>query len=289
MTLKVPAPAKINLFLHVTGRRADGYHLLESVFILVDLSDTIELAVRTDGEIIRSGDVEGVPVGTDLCLRAAMLLRERSGTPLGVTCGLQKRIPVGGGMGGGSSDAATTLLALNRLWNLNWDRAALLTLAQELGADVPFFIFGEGAFVRGIGERLNAVTMARQWFIVLMPKIVVSTAAIFAAPELTRENESARIRVFSEGYGRNDLEAVAVARFPRIGACLQALSRAGANPRMTGSGSCVFAAYADKYQAESALEAALSHAPEGVTGTVTRSLARHPLWQFASPRGKTIS
>jgi 4-diphosphocytidyl-2-C-methyl-D-erythritol kinase len=278
-TLTLPAPAKLNLFLHVTGRRGDGYHTIETLFVLIGRSDTISLVLRDDGAIVRESRADHIAVEDDLAVRAARLLQPRCSQRQGVSISVAKRVPVGAGLGGGSSDAATVLLGLNRLWGLNASREQLMAIALELGADVPFFVFGQPAYARGIGEQLSATTMPTTWFTVLTPPIAVSTREIFAAAELTRNSESAKMRVFSEGYGRNDLYAVAAARFPDIARCLEALARVapGSGARMTGSGACVFAAFT----AEGAAQRALSRMPRGVTGFVARSLARHPLWPYA--------
>ncbi len=277
--IALPAPAKLNLFLHVTGRRPDGYHTLESLFVLIARGDSISLAVRDDGAILRTRGPDAVAPDDDLALRAARLLQRHSGIDRGVSIGIDKRLPIGGGLGGGSSDAATVLLGLNRLWQLHLSREALMQLALELGADVPFFVFGQPAFARGIGEQLQAATLPTTWFTVVTPAIAVRTAEIFSAPELTRNSESAKMAIFSEGYGRNDLFSVAAARFPEISRCLDALVREApeSGARMTGSGACVFAAFSE----ENAAQLALSRMPDGITGFVARSLARHPLWRYA--------
>lgn len=275
--LVVPAPAKVNLFLHVTGRRADGYHTLESLFALIDLADTVTLTPRDDGAIARDRDLSGIPEGDDLALRAANALRQASGSKLGVTIGIDKRIPLGGGLGGGSSDAASVLLALNRQWRLGWSRASLAQLGAKLGADVPFFIGGEHALARGIGEALTPVSLPPMWLVLAQPAVAVPTAAIFAAPELTRDTPSAKMDVFSEGYGRNDLQAVAIARFPEIAAALAELRKWSPLARMTGSGACVFAPFACEVEARNAFDAR----PPGMHGFVARTLARHPLAAFA--------
>jgi len=276
-TLTVPAPAKLNLFLHVTGRRADGYHTLETLFVALDFGDTITLALRNDGAITRSGKEFGVSAERDLAVRAASALQRASGCASGVDVAVVKRIPVGGGLGGGSSVAASVLLALNRLWDLGMSRVELARVGLELGADVPFFLSAEPALARGIGERLTPVSLPGFWVAVLVPACAVSTATIFAAPELTRESESAKMNVFSEGYGRNDLQAVAVARYPDIGAALAALSIHSSAARMTGSGSCAFAPFATEAQARAAIAAQ----PHAMQGFVARTLARHPLAAFA--------
>ncbi len=275
--LVVPAPAKVNLFLHVTGRRADGYHSLESLFSLIDLADTLTLEDRDDGRILRGGNVPGVPESADLTLRAAHALREAAAMRRGATITLTKRIPQGAGLGGGSSDAASVLLALNRLWSLSMSRRDLAAIGVTLGADVPFFLGETPALARGIGERLTPMSLPTCWLALAMPAVQVATAEIFAAPELTRSTPSAKMDVFSEGYGRNDLEAVAASRFPRVAEALRALRRASPQARMTGSGACVFAVFATEAEAQSAL----GLLPAGIPGQVVRTVARHPLASFA--------
>jgi 4-diphosphocytidyl-2-C-methyl-D-erythritol kinase len=275
--LTVPAPAKVNLFLHVTGRRADGYHLLESLMVAIDLADTLTLTRRDDGVIRRARPVDGVPEQDDLAARAARALQAASGTAFGVDYALAKRIPLGSGLGGGSSDAASMLLALNRLWSLGLPRAALAQIALPLGADVPFFI-GEGAaLVRGIGEALVPVSMPTCWLVLLTPPAHVATASIFAAPELTRSTASAKMDVFSAVYGRNDLEPVAAARFPDISSALADLQRVAPQARMSGSGAAVFAAFASECEARAVHAMLASHR----RACVVRTLARHPLASFA--------
>lgn len=276
-SLTAPAPAKLNLFLHVTGRRADGRHRLETLFVALDYGDTIELAARADGAVRRVGGWTGASEDDDLALRAARALKAASGSPLGADVAVTKRIPVGGGLGGGSSDAASVLLGLNRLWSLGLPRARLAEIGLALGADVPFFLFGAPAFGSGVGEVLRAVTLPAMWVAVIAPPLAVSTASIFAAPELTRDTPSAKIDVFSEGYGRNDLEPAACARHPEIGAALAGLRRRSPHARMTGSGSSVFASFASGEQAEDAVLAR----PPGTRGFVARTLSRHPLAAFA--------
>jgi 4-diphosphocytidyl-2-C-methyl-D-erythritol kinase len=276
-TLTVPAPAKLNLFLHVTGRRADGHHTLETIFVALDHGDTVTLARRNDGAIRRASDLPGVAAEDDLALRAAHALQRATGCRDGVDIAIAKRIALGGGLGGGSSDAASVLLALNRLWNVNLPRAALMRIGQALGADVPFFVFGQPAFAHGIGEALRAVSLPSLWIAVIAPPVAVPTAAIFAAPELTRDTPSAKIEVFSEGYGRNDLQAVAAARFPEIETALAELRKWSPLARMTGSGACVFAPFAS----ERGARAAFDERPPGMHGFVARTLARHPLAAFA--------
>jgi len=276
-TLAVPAPAKLNLFLHVTGRRSDGRHQLETLFVPLDVGDTVELAVREDGAILRSGGWDDVAPKDDLALRAAQALSAATGCTQGAEIAVTKRTPIGGGLGGGSSDAASVLLALNRLWQLRLSRAQLMEIGLKLGADVPFFVFGRPAFASGVGEVLREVTLPTMWFAVLAPPVHVSTASIFAAPELTRDTPSAKMDVFSEGYGRNDLEAVACSRHPEIQAALAELRRRSPHARMTGSGSSVFASFASGEQAHGAVLAR----PPGMRGFVAQSLPRHPLAALA--------
>ncbi len=280
--LGLPAPAKLNLFLHVLGRRSDGYHELQSVFVPIDLADTLDFELREDGSIERSGDVIG-EAEHDLALRAARLLQKESATPLGASIHVEKRIPAGSGMGGGSSDAATVLIALNRLWRLGWPRARLAALGQQLGADVPFFIGPGPAFVEGIGERLTPVDFAPAWFAVVKPQVAVATAEIFADPGLTRDTKVTIISAFSAGlaqfphalFGANDLEAVVRRRVPEVDAALTLLSRFGA-ARMTGSGAAVFVAAATQEEARRAI----AQLPDGWTGWVVRSLKHHPLAEW---------
>jgi 4-diphosphocytidyl-2-C-methyl-D-erythritol kinase len=277
--LTLPAPAKLNLFLHVTGRRPDGYHTLESLVVPIDRADLITLSLRDDDAVTRTRGAAGVAADDDLAVVAARLVQREFGVARGVEICVDKRVPIGAGLGGGSSDAATVLLGLNRMWRLGLSRVTLMNLALKLGADVPFFVFGEPAFARGIGERLQACSVPATWFAVVAPPIHVPTSEIFAASELTRDSESAKMPVFSEGYGRNDLQAVAVARFQEIADALEALRSVAseAGTRMTGSGACVLAAFAN----EQAAQQALSRLPRGMTGFVARALDRHPLWSFA--------
>jgi 4-diphosphocytidyl-2-C-methyl-D-erythritol kinase len=280
--LTLPAPAKLNLFLHVTGRRSDGYHTLETLLVPIDCCDRVSLTPREGLEIIRGRGQTDVAPDDDLAVRAARLLQRRCSVARGITIDVEKRIPAGGGLGGGSSDAATVLLGLNRLWQLGLSRDALMALGLELGADVPFFVFGEAALARGVGEVLERMSVPPTWFAVLIPPVQVSTATIFAAPELTRQSPSAKIQVFSEAYGGNDLQAVAVSRFPEIAACLDALSReTGGRVAMSGSGSSVFAAFTEEDAAARTLSRAV-HAGCG-KGFVARALDCHPLQHFAAP------
>ena len=274
-TLTFPAPAKLNLFLHVVGRRQDGYHLLQTVFRLLDFSDELSFTLRDDGLVNLVTPVDGIPEDQDLCVRAAKLLRSRSGTTMGVDIALKKRIPMGGGLGGGSSDAATTLMALNQLWNLNWDKAKLLELGLQLGADVPVFIFGQNAFAEGIGEKLSAVQLPAAWYLVLIPPVHVSTAEIFSNKELTRNTIPIKIPPFSIWQGHNDLEQVVCSLYPEVSRSLEWLKRLENTKitAMSGSGACVFAEFAT----ESGANAAFAKLPADMRGFVARGLDRHPM------------
>jgi len=274
-----PAPAKLNLFLHVTGRRADGYHLLQSVFQLIDLCDELHFDLRDDGRIVRTTDIAGVPGDADLTVRAARLLQsaaaERGIAVPGAAIAIHKRLPMGGGIGGGSSDAATTLIVLNHLWKTGLERAALMRLGLQLGADVPFFLLGENAFVEGIGEQLTPISTPPAWFVLIHPGVSVPTPIIFQSKELTRDTKVVRIADFSTHlpvYGKNDLQAVAARAFPPVADALKWLSDHG-DARMTGSGACVFAAFAS----ESDADAVLRQVPSTWRSWKTRALAEHPL------------
>ena len=244
-----PAPAKLNLFLHVTGRRADGYHELQTLFQLIDLCDTITITVRADGRIERPVGPANVPPDADLTLRAALALQQETGTALGADLRLHKRIPQGAGLGGGSSDAATTLLALNELWECRLSLDQLALLARPLGADVPVFIQGSSAWAEGIGERLTPVSLPPAWYVIIYPGIGISTREVFQSPELTRNSPLITIRAFFESGGRNDCEPVVRARSPEVAAALEWLGREG-SAALTGTGSCVFTARASAADAE---------------------------------------
>jgi len=267
------APAKLNLSLLVTGRRADGYHLLQTVFRFIDFIDELRIGVRRDGLIVRTSELSGVPVDADLTIRAARLLQQTSGTALGADIDLHKRLPLGGGLGGGSSDAATVLIALNRLWGLDWPRARLQKLALELGADVPVFVFGESALATGIGEQLTALELPKAWYVVLVPPVSVATARVFQDPDLIRDSIPLTIPPFSFTAGRNDLEAVVCRHYPEVASHLAWLQQHG-NARMTGSGACVFA----EFGSETGARAALAGLPPAMRGVIARGLDRHPLW-----------
>jgi 4-diphosphocytidyl-2-C-methyl-D-erythritol kinase len=277
-----PAPAKLNLFLHVVGRRPDGYHLLQSLFRLIDRGDTLRFVPRGDGRIFRVDPLAGVPEESDLCVRAARLLQEASGGKRGVEIALDKRLPMGGGLGGGSSDAATVLLALNRLWNLNWPRERLQALGLRLGADVPFFIFGRSAFAEGVGEVLQEVELPPAWYLVIEPPVSVPTGEIFAASNLTRDTKAIKMADFSAGwssgglFGQNNLEPIVCERYPEVARALAWL-RQHAEARMTGSGACVFAPFAVEQDAR----AVLARMPEDMAGWVAQGLDEHPLRALA--------
>ncbi len=281
-----PAPAKLNLFLHVNGRRADGYHLLQTVFQLVDRGDTLHFQLRGDSAIRRVSDIAGVPEQQDLIIRAATLLQaevlRRSGAlPPGVDIAVDKILPMGGGLGGGSSDAATALMALNRLWRAGLSRAELMALGLPLGADIPFFIFGESAFAEGVGEDLQPVATPECWYVVVEPGVAVPTAAIFCAEDLTRNTKLVTIADFSRhlmshgdagGFGQNDLQHVASRLFPPVAEVIEWLGRYG-EARMTGSGACVFCAFSSEDEAD----AVLSDVPDVWTAWKAKALSRHPL------------
>lgn len=275
------APAKLNLFLHVVGRRPDGYHLLQTAFRLLDRCDTLSFEPRDDGAITRSYVLEGVSEHDDLCIRAANLLKAESRVRAGASVALTKRLPSGGGLGGGSSDAATTLLALNRLWGLHWPRARLQELGLALGADVPFFVFGRSALAEGIGELLQPVDLPPAWYLVIVPPAKVSTAEMFAAPELTCHTKRIKLSDFSAGWvwesARNDLQPVVCNRYPQVAAALEWLTQF-ANARMSGSGSCVFAEFSEEGRASEVL----AQLPAGWRGWVARGLNQHPLWDLAA-------
>ena len=267
-----PAPAKLNLMLRVLGRRADGYHLLQTVIRFVDYGDTLSFRVRKDGVIARANEVPGVPAAEDLALRAARRLQQAAGTRLGADIGIEKRLPIGGGLGGGSSDAATTLLALNHLWGTGLPRERLLALGLELGADVPVFIGGENALAEGIGERLTPLAVPQDWYLVLVPPVAVPTARIFSDSQLKRDSKPIKITAFSAGLAGNDLEPVVCREYPEVARHLDWLKQ-GAPAWVTGTGACVFAAF----PTETAARQVLEQAPGGMRGFVARGLAQHPL------------
>lgn len=285
----LPAPAKLNLFLHVVGRRDDGYHLLQSVFVLIDWADRLHVERRDDGQL-RRRDLGAALPAEDLTLKAARLLQAASGTRLGADLLVDKQLPWAAGLGGGSSDAATTLLALNRLWDLHWPRERLLALAAQLGADVPFFVGGHNAFVEGIGERLSPIEVPRQWFAVVKPAAGLSTAEIFTHSRLRRDSpavilsgflaDAAKPGFWAQAWGRNDLQPPAEDRCPEVAQAAEWLQRHFGNSRMTGSGSAVFARNGMDDQ-PLATWPAEDPLPPGWVGRMCRSLDRHPLADWA--------
>lgn len=277
-----PAPAKLNLFLHVTGLRADGYHLLQSVFQLIDKGDVLHFTVRDDDLIHRSTELAGVPAESDLVVRAARLLQteaKKQGKCVGAEIAVEKNLPMGGGLGGGSSDAATTLLALNHLWQTGLTRTELMALGLQLGADVPFFLFGQNAFAEGIGEALVAVKTPENWFIVIEPGVSVPTQQIFSSAELTRDTKPVKISDFSgaqESFGKNDLQVVAANLFPPIADAIKWLKQYG-DARMTGSGACVFCPFEEEHQAD----AVLATVPPQWKAWKAKAITHHPLASLA--------
>lgn len=267
-----PAPAKLNLFLHVVGRRADGYHELQTMFRIIDLCDMLSFAVRPDGGIERVTGAAAVEPEQDLAVRAARLLQATTGCRLGADIGVDKRIPLQGGLGGGSSDAATTLVGLNELWGLGLTVEQLAALGLKLGADVPVFVHGRSAFGEGVGEILTPVALPPAWYAVIRPATAVATASIFQAPELTRNSPKITIRGFLMAGGRNDCAPVVAARHADVRRALDWLGARG-EAKLTGTGSCVFAAYAERAQAE----AALAGLPGDWLGFVARGLDQSPL------------
>ncbi|MGB7192632.1 MAG: 4-(cytidine 5'-diphospho)-2-C-methyl-D-erythritol kinase [Collimonas pratensis] len=279
-----PAPAKLNLFLHVTGRRPDGYHLLQTVFQLVDFNDLLHFELRDDDQIRRSTEIPGVPEESDLIVRAARLLqgalRQKNsalaGTPLGANIGIEKNLPMGGGLGGGSSDAATTLMALNHLWQGGLSRQELMDLGLQLGADVPFFLFGRNAFAEGIGESLQKLDTPGLWFVIIQPGVTIPTEIIFSSSELTRSTKPVKMTDFSIGtkklFGKNDLEAVAVNKFPEVAEAINWLGNYG-EARMTGSGACVFCAFTEEHDADKVLKSV----PFQWKAWKAKAMQEHPL------------
>jgi len=285
--LTYPAPCKINLFLHITGRRTDGYHELQSVFLLLDHGDELHISVRQDGQLLHANPLPGVPPEQDLTIRAARALQQASGTILGAEIRCMKRTPMGGGLGGGSSDAATVLMALNQQWQLGYSRQQLMQIGLSLGADVPVFIFGQTAWAEGVGERLVAVSlppaMLEKYYVVITPQVVVPTAKIFAHQALTRDSKPLRIADFSNGANsgafwqqiRNDMEAVVCVLYPEVAKTLHWLKQYG-DARMSGSGASVFVAVDSEQKARELIE----NRPKNTSGFWSKGLKYHPL--FAS-------
>jgi 4-diphosphocytidyl-2-C-methyl-D-erythritol kinase len=285
---ELSAPAKINLFLHVVGRRADGYHLLQSVFALIDWADTLHIERRADSRLQRHDLTTPLPAD-DLCLRAARALQQASGCGAGADIHIDKRVPAGAGLGGGSSDAATTLLALNRLWGLHWPRERLASLALGLGADVPFFVHGHNAFVQGVGEHVTPIALPRLWLAVVKPAASLATAQIFGSPTLERATPTVILADFlastqlsdcnAAGFGRNDLQAVAYQQCAEVGQAAQWLQARFGNSRMSGSGSAVFARAGTDGRPLATWSS--DDLPARWVGRMCRSLAVHPLAHWA--------
>ena len=267
-----PAPAKINLMLRIVGRRADGYHLLQTVFQFIDLGDDLFVDVREDGVIRRCSEIAGVCEDDDLVVRAARLLQRATGTALGADLRLQKRIPMGAGLGGGSSDAATTLVALNHLWGCHLPAGDLASLGLQLGADVPIFVHGHAAWAEGVGEHLVDIDLAEPWYVLLAPRVHVNTGKVFQDPELTRNSDRITIRDFLAGERTNDCLAVVRKRYPEVAHAYDWLSEF-APAQLTGTGACVFAETADRGSAEDLLR----RLPSGMDGYVVRGVNRSPL------------
>ena len=296
MLYDLPAPAKLNLFLHVVGRRPDGYHLLQTVFRFIDLADRLDIDIRRDGQVHRETDMPGLLPEQDLVVRAARALKQHTGTHLGAQLCVRKRIPSGGGLGGGSSDAATVLIALNRLWNTGLSREHLMRIGLTLGADVPVFVFGQAAFAQGVGDLLTAVDLPQRAYVVVQPAQSVPTEGVFKDPDLTRDTNLVKITDFSgrsSDFGHNDLQAVVVRRYPIVKRALGWLGDAGYPARMTGSGACLFIEFPDLAQATVAhqkLTAKMRADHSVATGVsaacpvqaimVSNGLAEHPLRQW---------
>ena len=284
--IELRCPAKLNLFLHIVGRRADGYHLLQSVFQLIDWCDILSLKQISANEIHRIDPIPGVPPEQDLVVRAAQLLKDFCNIDGGAEIRLEKNIPIGAGLGGGSSDAASTLLGLNHLWNLKLDKATLCQLGLKLGADVPFFIFGQNAFVEGVGEKLQAISLETQDFVVIFPNQGIATAQIFQDPQLTRDHAPITIDGFVASpnlYRSNDCQAVAVQKCPEVKQALDWITRVVPNsaPCMSGSGSSVFAALDPKTDTAN-LENLLQNLPKGWIGRIVRGLNKNPAYNLVS-------
>ncbi|MCU7813660.1 MAG: 4-(cytidine 5'-diphospho)-2-C-methyl-D-erythritol kinase [Candidatus Thiodiazotropha sp. (ex Lucinoma kastoroae)] len=277
-SIAYPAPAKLNLMLRILGRRSDGYHELQTVFQFLDIHDRLRFKRRVDNKIILQDDIPGLPKKDNLCYRAARQLQMTSGSSQGVEIKLEKHLPMGGGLGGGSSDAATTLIALNRLWALSLNQAALKKIALTLGADVPIFIHGHAAWAEGIGEHLTNIELPQSWYLVLQPACHVSTAEIFNQADLTRHSPRIKIRAFLQGNYQNDCLPVVRRRHPEVAEAMDWLNQY-ADARLTGTGGCVFAAFADQQQAREHLH----DLPAGLNGFIARGVNRSPLLEFLQP------
>jgi 4-diphosphocytidyl-2-C-methyl-D-erythritol kinase len=270
-SLTLPAPAKLNLFLHITGRRADGYHNLQTLFQLLDHGDKLEFTLRDDAEIQLTPDIAGVPHEENLIIKAARALQQASGTNLGANIQLDKRLPMGGGIGGGSSNAATTLLGLNHLWGNPLSQQQLADIGVTLGADVPVFVHGKTAWAEGVGEQLQAIDMPEKWYLVATPNCHVSTAEIFSHKDLTRDTSAIKVAAFLEQGGRNDCQPLVRKLYPEVGKTLDWLSQFG-RAQMTGTGASVFIAF----DSENAAKAVLEKLPEDIQGFVARGVDTSP-------------
>ncbi|NJM12760.1 MAG: 4-(cytidine 5'-diphospho)-2-C-methyl-D-erythritol kinase [Synechococcaceae cyanobacterium SM1_2_3] len=278
-----PAPAKLNLMLRIVGRRADGYHLLQTVFQFLDCGDWLWFEPRTDGSIIRASEIPGIPLDADLTVRAARLLQQTAGVSHGATIRIAKQLPMGSGLGGGSSDAATTLIALNYHWRTGLTQMELAALGLTLGADVPVFVHGQAAWAEGVGEQLTPVELDQPWFVVLTPACHVATGAVFNDPELTRNSPLITIADFLAGAGGNDCETVVYRRYPEVAAAAAWLAQFGA-ARLTGTGACVFAAFKDEASAESVL----AQLPPGWSGFIAQGRNRSPLHDHLAQQADVV-
>ena len=278
-----PAPAKLNLMLRIVGRRTDGYHLLQTVFQFLDCGDWLWFEPRTDSAIIRVTEIPGVPMDADLTVRAARLLQQTTGISPGATIRIAKQLPMGSGLGGGSSDAATTLIALNHCWRTGLTLIDLAALGLTLGADVPVFVHGQAAWAEGVGEQLTPVALAEPWFVVLTPACHVATGAVFNDPDLTRNSPLITIPDFVTGAGGNDCETVVYRRYPEVAAAAAWLAQFGA-ARLTGTGACVFAAFKDEASAESVL----AQLPPGWSGFVAHGCNRSPLHEHLAQQPDVV-
>ncbi|MCW4183606.1 MAG: 4-(cytidine 5'-diphospho)-2-C-methyl-D-erythritol kinase [Candidatus Thiodiazotropha weberae] len=271
-SLSCPAPAKLNLMLRIVGRREDGYHDLQTVFQFIDRQDRLDFKHRHDGRIIITNPLPEVPEQQNLCFRAAKMLQQISGSDSGVELTLHKILPMGGGLGGGSSDAATTLVALNHLWGLGLGKDQLMEIGRSLGADVPIFIHGQAAWAEGVGDKMTHIELPEPWFLVLNPACHVSTAEVFGQPDLTRNSPRIKIRAFLEGNSQNDCLTVVRRRYPEVAQAMNWLDQY-ADARLTGTGACLFAEFAERQEADEVLD----RLPNDLTGFVARGLNRSPL------------
>jgi len=283
-TLSLPAPAKLNLMLHITGRRADGYHELQTLFQFLDYSDELHFRLREDGQIRLHTEIAGVPHDSNRIVRAARQLQEQAQCPLGVDIWLDKRLPMGGGIGGGSSDAATTLLGLNHLWQLRWDEDRLANLGLGLGADVPVFVRGRAAFAEGVGEKLTPVDLPEPWFLVIAPQVSVSTAEIFSDPLLTRNTPTIRVPNLLRADSHNDCQPVVERRYPEVRNALILLNNF-VPARMTGTGSCVFGSFPNHSEADKVSR----HLPGTMQSFIARGCNRSPAHQMLEKLDREVS